>query len=330
MGTYKVTSPNNRRVTGSLILTVDPIEVNGYWRDAEENDIEETFWGSTLRFHIEPYMSLITDSNIRVKMTIKANGIETEILDDNSLCFFTLSQKNYVEVRIKDRWELPESLRSAKEAVLWCEVSAHCIVVKKYISSIRISEFKVVNGFITAGTLLRSLPGRISVINTRDFTEDINGIILHRTDSSTVGSALYSASRQAAAHLYVDRNGDVYQVISLLQQAPHVGRIRPRNEPNTPSTQRVFDQERIKSYPDRFPFNIDSVGIEVVGRFLARDSRWEAVESEQAKSTARLTNFLLGHFSLQRSNIYPHEIISSKTAGEGQVVYDAIKNYLIM
>ena len=54
---------------------------------------------------------------------------------------------------------------------------------------------------------------------------------------------------------------------------------------------------------------------------------WEAVTDLQAKSVACLVKGLLNYYSLDKSNIDCHELLAAKEKGEGQIVYNAIKEY---
>ena len=189
-------------------------------------------------------------------------------------------------------------------------------------------EFELQNDFIIAGPKLKKTP----VLAYRKFSQKVHAVVLHRTDSPTISSALNNASQQAAAHFYIAKNGDVYQKISLAQVAPHVGRIKKRDDPKSFSIISVFNEEKKKNYPERYSYNEDSIGIEVVGKYDLPQypGIFEPVSPEQVKATARLVNFLLDYFSLNnKEDLYPHEMISSKTEGEGQMIYDSIINLLI-
>lgn len=88
-------------------------------------------------------------------------------------------------------------------------------------------------------------------------------------------------------------------------------------------------------------WNSKSVGIEVVGFALDKNGKptlgtpgqnpvvgWENLTEEQAKSVACLVMALLSYYSLDKSKIDCHEHLAAKEAGEGQIVYNAIKDYL--
>lgn len=133
-------------------------------------------------------------------------------------------------------------------------------------------------------------------------------IVLHQTDSSTAQQTFNSYARSPhGAHFLIDKNGQIYQTASLLMRCQHVGKhIRSRclqiDKPSCDSVAmaqiqamslsnhvRALDaHERAKPYPQRYPINGDSIGIEIVGRSID-DKKYEAVTSEQNNSLQWLT-----------------------------------------
>lgn len=130
----------------------------------------------------------------------------------------------------------------------------------------------------------------------------INVIIVHQTDSSTAASTLseYESSTRTTkpkgtgAHFLIDKDGTIYQTASLEQKCWHVRPIYSRcYEQHTctpleskfyagllkqtgggkPFVMGSYSHEKMKSYPDRYPMNEDSIGIEIVGRFLGKSNR---------------------------------------------------------
>lgn len=177
----------------------------------------------------------------------------------------------------------------------------------------------------------------VSALEKRDM-DGPAAIVLHRTDGSSVQSALNSASSGIGTHFYVDKDGTVYQTASLLKHTSHVGRIRSRClEAGTCSEEeavrirgfgwapkRVHDHEKVKDYPARYPLNEDSVGIETVSRCVKNcgpndkgTPEWEAPTAEQLESIANIIAILQEAYSLGDSDVYEHDLISYKTAGEG-------------
>lgn len=177
----------------------------------------------------------------------------------------------------------------------------------------------------------------IGALEKRDMTGPV-AIVLHRTDGASVESALSSASSGIGTHFYVDKDGTVYQAASLLKHTSHVGRIRSRcyetgtcSEDETAqirgfgwAPRRLHDHEKVKDYPERYPLNEDSVGIETVSRCVKNCGpndkgvpEWEAPTAEQAESIANIIAILQEAYSLGDSDVYEHDLISYKTAGEG-------------
>jgi len=177
----------------------------------------------------------------------------------------------------------------------------------------------------------------VSALEKRDMTGPA-AIVLHRTDGSSVQSALNSASSGIGTHFYVDKDGTVYQAASLLKHTSHVGRIRSRcHEAGACSKEesarirgfgwapkRVHDHEKVKDYPSRYPLNEDSVGIETVSRCVKNcgpndegTPEWETPTAEQVGSIANIIAILQEAYSLDDSDVYEHDLISYKTAGEG-------------
>ncbi len=73
--------------------------------------------------------------------------------------------------------------------------------------------------------------------------------------------------------------------------------------------------ERAKTYPQRYPINGDSIGIEIVGRSIDAKT-YESVTSEQNNSLQWLTGELYAHFSISQQDVYRHPAVSYKNPGE--------------
>lgn len=73
--------------------------------------------------------------------------------------------------------------------------------------------------------------------------------------------------------------------------------------------------ERAKAYPDRYPVNSDSVGIELVGAHID-DKNYEKITVQQNASLQWLINELYKHFSLTSGDVYRHPEVSYKNPGE--------------
>ncbi|EAN4948270.1 N-acetylmuramoyl-L-alanine amidase [Salmonella enterica] len=165
--------------------------------------------------------------------------------------------------------------------------------------------------------------------------DKINAILLHRTKSSSEDGTFESfRSKKEGTHFVVAKNGCLYQTASLFEWTPHIGKIKSRcQEEKTWSAEerkkiqgfgwdpkRLYVYELEKNYPDRYPYNEDSVGIEVVADHV--DGSWEKATPEQRKSIAKIVDILMNIYELQKQDIYEHDKISYKTAGEGADLYD--------
>lgn len=176
----------------------------------------------------------------------------------------------------------------------------------------------------------------------------VNAIVLHRTASRTARGTLDTwRTREAGtgAHFLIDRDGTIQQTVSVDRQAWHVGAIRSRGEVEgtiTPEDQRELSAarnsqaewrgtavravSRIESgrpYPERYPTNADSIGIEVVARYHPDTQRWDDPTLEQTMAITRLVESLQRNFGLTDEDVYAHDAISRKTPGEGNGLYVA-------
>lgn len=164
----------------------------------------------------------------------------------------------------------------------------------------------------------------------------INAIVLHRTESATAQSALNSFKTGTGAHFLIDKDGTIYQTASLNEKTYHVGKIKSRcMEEGTCTPEesktikdmgwnpgKLHNHEAAKAYPDRFPMNGDSVGIEVVGSYNAKTKTWDAPTPEQKAAIAKLVGMLQSEYGLQNNDVYQHDKISYKTPGEGAGLWD--------
>ena len=134
-------------------------------------------------------------------------------------------------------------------------------------------------------------------------------IVLHRTEGGNAEGAISTWKEEngaAGAHVVVDKDGKITQVVNFDNKANHVGKTKDPTYPN----------------------NSNSVGIEVVGRYNEKTKTWEPLTSEQIQSTIELVNGLMKSYGLSQKNIYEHDVISWKTDGEGTIVWDSIKDKL--
>lgn len=164
---------------------------------------------------------------------------------------------------------------------------------------------------------------------------DVDAIVVHQTDAPTAQHTFngYNAGGNGA-HFLVAKNGEIYQTASLYMRCYHVGRLikskcltlKKANCKNTAMTKiltmswraqiKALDtHERSKSYPDRYPVNSDSVGIELVGKHID-DKTYETLTAQQNTSLQWLIGELNKHFSTTASDVYRHPTVSYKNPGE--------------
>ncbi|QRP62775.1 N-acetylmuramoyl-L-alanine amidase [Rhodanobacter sp. FDAARGOS 1247] len=170
----------------------------------------------------------------------------------------------------------------------------------------------------------------------------VASIVLHRTDSSSATGTLsaYEGGKTTGAHFLIDKLGKIYQTARVDQVCWHVGILvaRCQAESNcdpqelktitallhekglsfSTRAKNLSRHEVAKTYPQRYPANSDSLGIEVVGKFVAADKAFELPTPEQLKSVKYLVDILVAQFKLNLlSDVYAHGAIARKEVSEG-------------
>jgi N-acetyl-anhydromuramyl-L-alanine amidase AmpD len=142
----------------------------------------------------------------------------------------------------------------------------------------------------------------------------VRGIIVHQTDTETSDQVMRtiwttknpagSVLRPNGAHFLIDKDGTIYQTALLNQQTSHVEPIQARclirmtcTEAELPDLQKWRDKswkdgnamrthhhEKIKPHPIRYPSNVDSIGIECVGKAYARDKDGKLLPNQNVSS----------------------------------------------
>jgi len=166
--------------------------------------------------------------------------------------------------------------------------------------------------------------------------KSVHAIVVHQTDTTTAQQTFNSYTVGGnGAHFLIDKSGKIYQTASLQKRCYHVGRLIKSkcltiNKKNCNSKEMskimalrwakriiaIDKNERQKNYPDRYPVNSDSVGIEVVGKFI-NDTKYEDLTAAQNVSLQWLISELYEHFNLNAANVYRHPEVSYKMASEG-------------
>ena len=164
----------------------------------------------------------------------------------------------------------------------------------------------------------------------------IHGIVVHQTGGKTVESAWAAAGSAAGAHFYIDKDGTIYQAASINNMASHIGKLKPRclaEHRCTPTEAKELTKlmqkpesailhhgEMKKPFPDRYPSNNDSIGIELVGGYHpvpgARDVVYETVTEKQKVSLKWLIQTICDNGNVKLTEIYRHPMLSWKNATE--------------
>ena len=163
----------------------------------------------------------------------------------------------------------------------------------------------------------------------------VRAIVIHQTDSDTTEST-FNAYRSGGngAHFLISRDGKIIQTASILQKCYHVGRlIRSRCLQLRAASckdaslakamtlgwaariKEIDRVERNKDYPERFPVNSDSIGIEIVGRHI-NDSAYEALSAQQSEALLWLLDLLYENLELGSGDVFKHPEVSYKHPGE--------------
>lgn len=168
----------------------------------------------------------------------------------------------------------------------------------------------------------------------------VHGLIVHQTGGATAESALQSyETGQNGAHFLIDKSGGIFQTARIDQKCWHVGNIRSRCQEMKSCTAeelKVIDSllfkkgesyvtrikalsrhEAAKAYPDRYPTNDDSLGIEIVGSFDAKGKTYDTVNKAQNDALRWLLDALEAKLSLDEDDIYKHGSIGYKQPSEG-------------
>lgn len=129
------------------------------------------------------------------------------------------------------------------------------------------------NGLVDAERIIVKIFSTIE----RGKMDKVNGIIVHQTGGSTAESAFNSYKHPGAngAHFLIDKDGTIYQTASVFRVTNHVGNIRSRCymektckpaeiatiKPFLHKYKQLSRLEQKKPYPNRYPANVDSLGI---------------------------------------------------------------------
>ena len=167
----------------------------------------------------------------------------------------------------------------------------------------------------------------------------VNGIVVHQTGGATAQSTFNSYQQSVhGAHFLIDKDGTVYQTASLHSRTNHVGLLRSRclaRHNCKPADLKALQKtgprggnrlEQRKAFPDRFPANRDSIGIELVGEYNpnpefgkvrgADEYVYVSVTDAQNASLRWLLGQLRSTLDVAAGEVYRHPAVSFKTSSE--------------
>lgn len=174
----------------------------------------------------------------------------------------------------------------------------------------------------------------------RGSLDSVNGIVVHQTDSSSAESTFnsYSNTKANGAHFLIDKDGKVYQTASLFKMTWHVGLMQSKcflQKVCQPTevrllalhtkkywkreiSQEISNIERGKNFPDRFPNNTDSIGIEIVGKAIDPKGNevFETVTDKQNQSLKWLVAELSSKLDVPMTEVHRHPGVGRKNKTE--------------
>ena len=182
------------------------------------------------------------------------------------------------------------------------------------------------NGFVVDSRVQRAISPAIE----RGPMGQVHGIIVHQTGGATSSGTLeeYKKKDSNGAHFLIDKDGTIYQTASVKKQTWHVGKLKSRcllekkcskaelKNISKLKIPQLSKYELAKSWPERYPANGDSIGIELVGRFNADKDQYEAVTTEQNASLAWLIRELSSALGLSMTEVFRHPDVSYKQPSE--------------
>jgi N-acetyl-anhydromuramyl-L-alanine amidase AmpD len=173
----------------------------------------------------------------------------------------------------------------------------------------------------------------------------VNGIVVHQTTAPETSHTFNSYINKGAngAHFLIDKNGIIYQTASLYRVTNHVGFLKSRCKETLycspaalSSSQKAHKlgpklrhrHEIKKSFPERYPYNADSIGIELVGETIQNENKkindGEAIFVEVTEKQNESLKFLVQEIikslklDVHKTEIYKHPTISQKNMTEAR------------
>ncbi|NVM87680.1 hypothetical protein FHT32_001319 [Variovorax sp. SG517] len=180
----------------------------------------------------------------------------------------------------------------------------------------------------------------------------ITGIVVHQTDADTLDSSLnsYRNPKANGAHFLIDKDGTIYQTAAIYQRTNHVGPLKarclvmktckPDDFPKKGGAAAMHRIEMQKVPGDRYPGNMEAIGIEMVGRARLpegfkptlqqkkRNLTPEEIRGESAifptptaaqnQSLSWLVRVLQDSIQVESSEVFHHPEVSRKNPTEAQ------------
>lgn len=198
-------------------------------------------------------------------------------------------------------------------------------------------EYKIENNLLSGPNVITSKTG--SLVSGHNGIETIKAIILHRTAGSSTSGAV---AHTKGTHFYVDRgtnDGEIFQAVTLDKYTNHIMNQTARIANLEIQTENSIGIEVVGmayEYKDNELYNIygtkinDPANTPISKGFTSGNKTyyWDVLTENQIKSVKCLVMVLMEKYKLKTTDIYTHEEIQSKTAGEGSVVKSAIINLL--
>lgn len=163
-------------------------------------------------------------------------------------------------------------------------------------------------------------------------------IIVHQTGAPTAQHTFNSyVSSSHGAHFLISKTGKIYQTALVNKYTYHVGKLRSRCiETNDCSkaelakanaiylkkgesyglrVKNLHKHELSKTYPDRYPTNKESIGVEIVGDYSVKNG-YETVNALQNESLEWLVKTLNKLLPIESDDIFRHPDVSYKKQSE--------------
>jgi len=164
----------------------------------------------------------------------------------------------------------------------------------------------------------------------------VYGIIVHQTGAPTRQSTFNSYENGGnGAHFLIDLDGEIFQTASVTQLTHHVGPLRSRCVAerrctgaevileNNKESIKLHKIEQKKKIHDRYPSNLESIGIEIVGYYDKRTDNegqtiyiYRKLTSFQQTALKWLIRELEETLDVPLSEVFKHPTVSFKTESE--------------